>query len=697
MTAIIQLDQVTKTFPARRGSLYLRGRGGLGDWLRGHREERFTALRDISLEVAEGESLGIIGKNGSGKSTLLSIIAGVTLPTEGLVRVRGRVASLLELGAGFNPILTGRENIYLNAGLLGMRHAQVDAVYDEIVRFSGISEFIDQPVETYSSGMYVRIAFSVAAFVNPDIFLADEVLAVGDAEFQRKCRTKIGELREQGKTIVFVSHDLGSVNTLCERIVLLDKGRMVQRDTPQKTITYYLRQVGRDKGIHTFSEGEHEAIHCEGRISIFHRQEELTTSNGFCIGVTSMGQHHTSTDADWEVVESGPAGCRVVGRMMRLPMSLLWSLYLERGRFIWRIEMEMERDCALDTISAQMFLPTAYSRWIYGDVSGFFPEIMPSDTQWNVVVAQEMKTPITAVLPGDDIPLPPLVFHLRRLNPFFSLFWANAEYVNHSRVLCATAHFPEMDRTFKKGIHPLIEITVDMNVSPDEVEQQISLNKTIDCGRLKARFDKGRIRLSWDGKELTSYLHIYTSMLISQLWNDSQSLFWGDVETIPGGIRLRGDSRRFPFSQKWEMTSRENAVSLSITLEVKETIEVQEYHTSVVLPSQYQYWKTAYEMAAFPEYDSSLTNWIHYNRRYDAGTFIMAESDSLPAVYIKTEEIGLPVRMTALNTSFAEQARVLQALCPSGPGLLHYTPGNYVYFSGVIGVDAADDSHALLE
>ncbi|HEO70905.1 MAG TPA: ABC transporter ATP-binding protein, partial [Candidatus Hydrogenedentes bacterium] len=171
------------------------GRGGIIEALRGVRPAHKVALHDISFSVEPGESLGIIGANGSGKSTLLKILAGVTLPTQGHVVVRGRVASLLELGAGFHPMLTGRENVYLNAGLLGLRHADVDKLFERIVEFSGIGDFIDEPVDTYSSGMYVRIGFAVASHVNPDIFLVDEVLSVGDEEFQRKCRKRIGELK----------------------------------------------------------------------------------------------------------------------------------------------------------------------------------------------------------------------------------------------------------------------------------------------------------------------------------------------------------------------------------------------------------------------------------------------------------------------------------------------------------------------
>jgi ABC-type polysaccharide/polyol phosphate transport system ATPase subunit len=272
---VISANQITKLYPERQGPRVLFGRGGLPDWFRA-RADGFAALKGVSLQVNAGESLGIIGSNGSGKSTLLKILAGVTLPTTGDVTVEGRVASLLELGAGFHPMLTGRENIYLNAAIYGLHRAEVDALFESIVDFSGIRDFIDRPVDTYSSGMYVRIAFSVAIHMNPDVFLVDEVLAVGDEDFQRKCRRKIGELREQGKTIVFVSHDLGIVNTVCDRVVLLNKGELLERGTPQQTFDYYLRQVGQAAGIHRLAWGENEALFSNGKLSLFSGGQETT-------------------------------------------------------------------------------------------------------------------------------------------------------------------------------------------------------------------------------------------------------------------------------------------------------------------------------------------------------------------------------------------------------------------------------------
>ncbi|MFM0392136.1 ABC transporter ATP-binding protein [Paraburkholderia phytofirmans] len=186
----------------------------------------FWALRDVSLSVTRGETVGIIGRNGSGKSTLLQIICGTLRPTQGDIAINGRVAALLELGAGFNLEFSGRENVYLNAAMLGMTAEQIERKFASIEQFAEIGDFIDQPVKTYSSGMYVRLAFAVAIHVEPAVLIIDEALAVGDARFQAKCFNKIKELKESGVTILFVSHDVGSVRTLCERAVWLDGGRV---------------------------------------------------------------------------------------------------------------------------------------------------------------------------------------------------------------------------------------------------------------------------------------------------------------------------------------------------------------------------------------------------------------------------------------------------------------------------------------
>jgi lipopolysaccharide transport system ATP-binding protein len=204
-------------------------------------EEYFWALKDVSFDVEEGEVVGIIGRNGAGKSTLLKILSRITTPTEGCVDLHGRVGSLLEVGTGFHQELTGRENIYLSGSILGMKRREIDANLDDIVKFSEIEKFLDTPVKRFSSGMYVRLAFAVAAHLEPEILLVDEVLAVGDAAFQKKCLGKMGDVAKEGKTILFVSHNMAAVQQLCTRALLLDKGKLVKDGNVADAIGYYLK------------------------------------------------------------------------------------------------------------------------------------------------------------------------------------------------------------------------------------------------------------------------------------------------------------------------------------------------------------------------------------------------------------------------------------------------------------------------
>lgn len=214
-------------------------RGPAGD---DHRE--FWALRDVDLKVHPGETLGIIGPNGAGKTTSLKLIARITTPTSGRVQVRGRVSSLIELGAGFHPELTGRENVYLNGAILGMRRRELDAIFDRIVGFAELEQFIDTPVKRYSSGMYARLGFAVAAHVNPDILLVDEVLSVGDASFQKRCYEKMWDLvHHEGRSVIMVSHGFGYIRALCNRVMWLNHGRVLRTGAPDDVIRAYESSV----------------------------------------------------------------------------------------------------------------------------------------------------------------------------------------------------------------------------------------------------------------------------------------------------------------------------------------------------------------------------------------------------------------------------------------------------------------------
>jgi len=238
----VEVDHVTKSFRRQQDRAT-----SVKQFVTGGRKRdphEFVALEDVSFNVRRAEVFGIIGHNGSGKSTLLKCMANIIQPTRGAVRVHDRMSALLELGAGFHPELTGRENVFLNAALLGMTRREITERYDEIVDFSGLEDqFLDAPVKTYSSGMYVRLAFAIAINVEPDLLIIDEILAVGDIDFQRKCTERFLEFRNSGRTTILVTHDLGSVRTLCDRAVWLDHGKLLGGGNPSDMVDGYIESM----------------------------------------------------------------------------------------------------------------------------------------------------------------------------------------------------------------------------------------------------------------------------------------------------------------------------------------------------------------------------------------------------------------------------------------------------------------------
>lgn len=245
MSLIVELNHVTKGFWVKRNpvdSLKVKVMG-LFDPSHQEKRERFWAVKDVTFQVQQGEFLGLIGPNGSGKSTLLRLIAKIFPPTHGEVITRGRIVPMIELGIGFHPDLTGRENIYLNTSLYGLSKNQTDQIYQQIVDFSEIKEFIEMPVKNYSTGMYMRLGFSIAAYLDPDILLIDEVLAVGDEHFQKKCLERMKEFHRQGKTIILVSHALEKIEKLCDRACLLHKGSIEKDGDPSLVSNYYRKLV----------------------------------------------------------------------------------------------------------------------------------------------------------------------------------------------------------------------------------------------------------------------------------------------------------------------------------------------------------------------------------------------------------------------------------------------------------------------
>ncbi len=245
MKPILEIQHITKQFKlGARQDGYLALRDAIANPFKkkAGRHKTFLALNDVSFDVYPGQSISIIGKNGAGKSTLLKILSKITPPTSGKIICRGRIASLLEVGTGFHPELSGRENIYMNGSILGMRKIEIDTHFDAIVDFSGVENFLDTPLKRYSSGMQLRLAFAVAAHLEPEILIIDEVLAVGDAEFQKKCLGKMNEISKSGRTVIFVSHDMNAIEQLCNKAIILKKGTLAEQGETCTLISHYLNE-----------------------------------------------------------------------------------------------------------------------------------------------------------------------------------------------------------------------------------------------------------------------------------------------------------------------------------------------------------------------------------------------------------------------------------------------------------------------
>lgn len=688
---IITVREISKHYPARPGAKALFGRGGIASWFRAE-EPSPPALAGVSLSVEPGESLGIIGGNGSGKSTLLKILAGVTLPTSGEVLVEGRVASLLELGAGFHPMLTGRENVYLNATILGLRRREVDTIFDDIVAFSGIGEFIDQPVDTYSSGMYVRIAFSVAVHANPDIFLVDEVLAVGDEAFQRKCRRKIAELKAAGKTIIFVSHDLGIVNALCDRVVLLNRGRMIERDAPQAAIDYYLRQIGHASGIHRMQGPCSEVIFSHGRISLFHAGKEITAPGGLGLTLQAFEQPHPSTEADWNLACAEPDRFIAEGTMSRMPLTVTWEGKLDDDVLTLTVSFTAQQHCQLDAATVQFFLPLTLTTFHLGAGAIDTPDIPPTALEPTALTLPDAGSRgFLAVAPDGNAP--PVSLAFTPGDPRMTVQLINTDYMTGARCVTFATQRPQSDREIPAGRHELATFHLDLGMTADNARERWSAldeARTVRAGALTVKAGRGRLACFENGQSLTHAVHAQAMLCIGQLWVLSDALAWNTPERRGDTLTLEARSLRFPLRLRWTLGSEPHGVRWRVDLIADDHITLDGHNVTLALTEDFRRWNLGDEQGDFPPFHDEQA-WRGLNTRYTPTRKITAARDEGLAVGLSIPEDAPPQHPSALNTGSAQAARVLQFLenpAPSHP--LAYAPGEHCLFNGWITLERED-------
>ncbi|MEI6831878.1 MAG: ABC transporter ATP-binding protein, partial [Candidatus Omnitrophota bacterium] len=427
--------------------------------------KEFYALERINFEINAPGVLGIIGHNGAGKTTLLKIIAGMLMPDKGVINVNGRISMLMELGAGFNPEFTGRENIILNARMYGVDESNLNQQIGKIVEFADLGEFIDAPIKYYSQGMHMRLAFALAIFVEPDILLIDDILAVGDEEARQKCIKKIFELKGLGKTILLVSHDMDMVSKLCDRVILLDKGKIIKDGSPESVVQYYMDMVGDKKGIAILSEGDLKVVFNNGRVNILWKDKIITRQQGGYLAYFSnkINNWLLSFNFSWQINELSSNSIIAQAKDVNNDCSQVWRIRLEAQELIWNVEINepKTKDEHID-----LFFIVDYKNWqTLGNKEAFPPFIYKSNWQ-DLKIDNSLSEGLIAFRPeNDSTDLSGIIFEVEKEKGSFKVFNTGYDqegrviqvYFNEPRNICFRLKLFSEESSFKGYLEPKIK------------------------------------------------------------------------------------------------------------------------------------------------------------------------------------------------------------------------------------------------
>lgn len=650
--------------------------------------EDFWALEGASFDIAKGEAVGIIGENGAGKSTILKLIMGLLEPNRGQVRVVGRVAGLLELGAGFKPELTGRENVYLSSGLFGLKQGEIEERYGKIAEFAGIGRFINAPVKCYSQGMFVRLAFAIAIHIDPDILVIDDTLAVGDEDFQRKCIKKIMELKEQGKTIVMVSHDINVLSHLAKRVIFLKQGRVVKDDSIEQVAPLYTQTIGSGQGVGVLAAGPLDLVFNNGRLFLNWRNHPLTSSFGAHSCLYVNGTRYSSNLAHWQVEKENEKKLSASGRWLGLPFSQVWELELKQNNSLsCRVSLNLESGARLEQQYVSFLFSPEYKQWFTGHYGqGEFP---PQFLKDDMVMLQRCIASDIIGLRSPDKNLPDLSLRFSDELGNFGLIF-NSGFYNNARILRVDKVEPETNREFSPGNYPCFSI--ELNLDEDKKAATSGAEKSIAKDRLRFVFERGRGRIFWEGLELTRELGLYTSLRSAGRWHDSASWAIWKAESSGGDIiEAVGEWSYLPLIQSWRIQLiNDKLIEFAVAMKVGKEMEVDRTQTNLMLSEKYKNWIAGKEKGEFPDFKHDINDDWHRLWSGDAGRGKIGVSannspgGALPEVLFSCREASAEQYLNIVNSDIYHRGRVLQLLDQTKKIL---PPGEYRYFNGEIRIE----------
>lgn len=567
--------------------------------------DNFWALKGINLSIVKGETVGIIGENGAGKSTTLKLIAGMLKPDRGTVTVSGRACGLLELGAGFQSELTGQENISLNLSLFGLAHSVIDEKFQAIVDFASIGKFIYAPVKCYSQGMFVRLAFAVAVHTDPDILLIDDTLAVGDEFFQKKCVKKIFELRDQGKTIVFVTHDMTMLRRLCMRTILLKQGNLVKDDTTTNVLPLYTLLVGAKEGIGTLQKGSLMVVFNNGKLFFYWEKVLLTPEYGLYASFLVENRWYTTLEAEWEVEVNDNTQITAKGTFYRLGLIQIWKLlFHDNYEISIEIEVQNQESIYIQDGRINVMVTTQYEHWLIPEERGDFPAIHEEDKNWQIVANNQIGNKVIAVRGPEskDILIPSFIFErLGGSSQGYSQVY-NTDYFTHCRVLQLQADVNSSSE-YKSKSFVYFSGKVSLAVSDINAYLMRRSNESVLlCGDMKILFTKGRCSVFYKDIPLTKSNHIGVLLYLEERKYLSDQAYWEFEKKGENILIARCSWKNLPLVYIWEIEILEDFSCVwRMKMEVLREISIPQQSFVFNFSEKYTYYSTSFDRGLFPD------------------------------------------------------------------------------------------------